>query len=162
MIKVYNKGGRPREAEELFRKMQQQGFLPDPVTYLLIITTYGRLRKPADAEMILNNMKDQGFRPGTAHYTAVILAYGEAGLVKDANRIYDKMQATGIKSDVVCQRTMLRVFLRNKWFREGVSFVQQVKDEYLGDEKFRSLASALYRGARRPVEELIAEVDVLT
>ncbi|BBG98487.1 Tetratricopeptide repeat-like superfamily protein [Prunus dulcis] len=111
MINVYAAGGLYKEAEELFKAMQQDGCSPDSFTYLSLVRAYTESLKYTEAEETINSMPENGVYRSCAHFNLLLSAFSKMGLIGEAERIYEKLLGAGLNPDMACYQTMLRGYM---------------------------------------------------
>lgn len=72
----------PEAAEALLSQMEDQGVIPNAVTYTTVASAYARTHRPAEAERILNKMLKEGITPDAVAFTTILKVGGlmESGM----------------------------------------------------------------------------------
>ncbi|KAK4488050.1 hypothetical protein RD792_003792 [Penstemon davidsonii] len=95
IIAAYGNHGRLKQCLELFHGMENEGFKPDHVTFLAIISACGHAGEVEEGKRYFNNMtEDYGISPRMEHYACLIDLYGRAGCLKEAFRVIESMPFT--------------------------------------------------------------------
>ncbi|XP_022722337.1 putative pentatricopeptide repeat-containing protein At5g52630 [Durio zibethinus] len=101
----YAQQGDKNSVVELFRLMENGGFVPDEYSYLAVLSGFYNAGLVGEAEMWLKRMKvESGIEPWLEHYTCLIGALGRAGRLEDAERIAMTMP---VKPDAAVWRSLL-------------------------------------------------------
>ncbi|XWS13916.1 hypothetical protein CRYUN_Cryun36dG0079800 [Craigia yunnanensis] len=101
----YAQQGDKNSVVELFRMMENGGFVPDEYSYLAVLSGFYNAGLVDEADMWLKRMKvEHGIEPGLEHYTCLVGALGRAGRLEDAERIAMTMP---VKPDAAVWRSLL-------------------------------------------------------
>jgi pentatricopeptide repeat protein len=90
--------------------------------------------------------------PGLAHFNHLIFAFGKAGLFEDAARLYKEIGKAGLKSDLACHRTMMKIYRDNGRTHKGILLFEKMHDCIEPDGKIYRMDIDLYESARNIVE----------
>ena len=74
VISACEKGKQPERALEIFDMMQQQGIVPNVITYNALISAFEKGKQPERALEIFDQMQQQGIVPDIITYNALISA----------------------------------------------------------------------------------------
>ncbi|CAH9085863.1 unnamed protein product [Cuscuta epithymum] len=83
----------PQNADELFKKMKENGLIPNAVAMLDGLCKDGLVQ---EAMKLFGLMREKGTLPEVVIYTAVIEGFCQANKYDDAMRVFRKMQSNGI------------------------------------------------------------------
>ncbi|KAJ4846870.1 Pentatricopeptide repeat-containing protein, mitochondrial [Turnera subulata] len=85
MIDGYGKNGRPKEALELFYRMQKSCITPNYVTFLGALSACGHAGLVTEGRQIFESMeRDYSLKPRMEHYACMVDLYGRAGILDQA------------------------------------------------------------------------------
>lgn len=85
LISGYGQHGRVIEVRESFHRMINEGFRPNNVTFLAVLSACSHAGLVTEGwEYFTSMMRDYGVRPGGEHYAAMVDVLGRAGRLKDA------------------------------------------------------------------------------
>ncbi|WCJ28701.1 Pentatricopeptide repeat (PPR) superfamily protein [Euphorbia peplus] len=97
--------GRARSAVDLLYRMEEEGFRPNEVTFLGVLTACSHGGLVAEAVSCFEKMVQvYGFSPKIEHYGCIIDLLGRAGLLEEA---YDLIKRMPITSDATAWRALL-------------------------------------------------------
>ncbi|CAH9133899.1 unnamed protein product [Cuscuta epithymum] len=92
IITGYAQNGLGEESVNFFREMCLQGFAPDVVTFVGLLTACSYTGKVKEAEDIFDSMKSEyQVEPETAHYACMVDVLGRAGRLTEAMGLIEKM-----------------------------------------------------------------------
>ncbi|KAK4347446.1 hypothetical protein RND71_033785 [Anisodus tanguticus] len=92
IIAAYGNHGRLTDCLDLFHGMRKDGFLPDHVTFLAIISACGHSGRVEEGKHYFNCMTNEyGITPRTEHYACMVDLFGRAGLVEEAFGVIKSM-----------------------------------------------------------------------
>ncbi|XVF28527.1 hypothetical protein REPUB_Repub15cG0037300 [Reevesia pubescens] len=101
----YAQQGDSNSVIELFRLMENGGFVPDEYSFLAVLSGFYNAGLVSEAETWLKRMKlEYGIEPGLEHYTCLVGALGRAGRLVDAENITQTMP---LKPDAAVWRSLL-------------------------------------------------------
>ncbi|XP_004309071.1 PREDICTED: pentatricopeptide repeat-containing protein At5g27270 [Fragaria vesca subsp. vesca] len=152
MMNVYATGGLYEEAEQLFKAMKQDGWLPDSFTYLSLVRAYTESLKYSEAEETINSMQEDGVYPSCSHFNLILSAFAKMGLIGEAERVYEELIAAGLNPDAACCGSMLRGYMDYGHVEEGIKFFEQNSDSIKADRFILSAAVHLYKSVGKEVE----------
>ncbi|XP_019068310.2 putative pentatricopeptide repeat-containing protein At3g18840 [Solanum lycopersicum] len=112
MIAGYALHGYENEAIQLFSQMTEQGFQPDEVTFLALLSVcrHRGLVKIGE-EYFFSMTKDHNISPGTDHYASMIDLYGRANQLDKAVNLMEKLP---MEPDAVILGTFLNACKMNR------------------------------------------------
>ncbi|KAK9144949.1 hypothetical protein Sjap_004852 [Stephania japonica] len=92
MISCYGINALPHEAFSLFHEMQVQGWRPNRVTFIALLSACSHAGLVADALHFLENMTtNYGIVPDVEHYACVVDTLGRAGKLNEAYNLINNM-----------------------------------------------------------------------
>ena len=93
MINAYGIHGFGKEALDLFKQMQDEGFEPDSTSIVCILTACSHSGLIDDAINIFNSMKEKyKILPEEKHFNCLIDVLGRAGRLDEAENIINNMK----------------------------------------------------------------------
>ncbi|KAK7331371.1 hypothetical protein VNO77_25594 [Canavalia gladiata] len=105
MISGHGVHGQPINAIRLFRRMEKEGFRPNEVTFLAILTACSHGGLVIEGTEIFKRMvQEYGFSPQVEHYGCLIDLLGRAGMLHEAHKL---IKSLPIKGDATAWRTLL-------------------------------------------------------
>lgn len=105
MISGYGIHGQPVNAIHLFKRMENEGFRPNEVTFLAILTACSHGGLVIEGMDIFKRMvQEHGFSPRVEHYGCLIDLLGRAGMLHEALEL---IKSLPIKGDATAWRTLL-------------------------------------------------------
>ncbi|PNX84162.1 hypothetical protein L195_g040216 [Trifolium pratense] len=97
--------GQPVNAIRLFNRMEKEGFRPNEVTFLAILTACSHGGLVIEGMEIFKRMvQEHGFSPRVEHYGCLIDLLGRAGMLREA---FELIKSLPIKGDATSWRTLL-------------------------------------------------------
>ena len=99
MISGLGVHGQPNNAIRLFNRMEKEGFKPNEVTFLAILTacSHGGLVVEG-TEMFKHMVQEYRFSPQVKHYGCLIDLLGRAGMLLEAHKLIDSLPIKGDKT----------------------------------------------------------------
>ncbi|KAG9139554.1 hypothetical protein Leryth_016327 [Lithospermum erythrorhizon] len=95
MIAAYGSHGQVKECLSLFNEMESNGFQPDHVTFLAIISACGHTGKVEEGKLYFNYMtQNYRFAARMEHYASMIDLLGRAGRLVEAFQLIESMPFT--------------------------------------------------------------------
>ncbi|XP_011096747.1 pentatricopeptide repeat-containing protein At4g21300 [Sesamum indicum] len=95
IIAAYGNHGQLKECLALFRAMQDEGFQPDHVTFLAILSACGHAGQVEEGKLHFNSMiQDYGIAARMEHYACLIDLFGRAGRLEEAFQVIGTMPFT--------------------------------------------------------------------
>lgn len=105
MIVSHAQHGKGAEALCVYELMKKEGFKPDPVTFVGVLSACSHNGLVDEAYFHLNSMvKDYGIQPGYRHYACMVDLLGRCGKLKEAKELIDHMP---IEPDALVWGTLL-------------------------------------------------------
>jgi pentatricopeptide repeat protein len=97
--------GQPVNAIRLFNRMEKEGFRPNEVSFLAILTACSHGGLVIEGMEIFKRMvQEHGFLPRVEHYGCLIDLLGRAGMLREA---FELIKSLPIKGDATSWRTLL-------------------------------------------------------
>ncbi|CAM8941871.1 unnamed protein product [Rhodiola kirilowii] len=100
---------KPEEADEIFKKMKENGLIPNAVAMLDGLCKDGLVQ---EAMKLFKLMREKGQIPEVVIYTAVVEGFCKAHKCDDAKRIFRKMQTNGIVPNAYSYTVLIQGLLR--------------------------------------------------
>ncbi|KAL0442366.1 UNVERIFIED_CONTAM: Pentatricopeptide repeat-containing protein [Sesamum latifolium] len=95
IIAAYGNYGQLKACLALFHAMKDEGFQPDHVTFLAIISACGHAGQVEEGKRHFNSMiQDYGLAARMEHYACLIDLFGRAGQLEEAFRVIETMPFT--------------------------------------------------------------------
>ncbi|KAG4960256.1 hypothetical protein JHK87_036889 [Glycine soja] len=96
MISGLGVHGQPNNVIRLFNRMEKEGFRPNEVTFLAILTacSHGGLVVEG-TEMFKHMVQEYRFSPQVKHYGCLIDLLGRAGMLQEAHKLIDSLPIKG-------------------------------------------------------------------
>ncbi|CAH9126172.1 unnamed protein product [Cuscuta epithymum] len=105
MIFAYGLHGQAENAISLFHRMEEEGCMPNEVTFLAVLSACSHKGLVAEGNSFFRRMIDKySFSPKIGHYGCVIDLMGRSGLLEEAKKL---TQSLPIKDDATMWRTLL-------------------------------------------------------
>ncbi|KAE9591387.1 putative pentatricopeptide [Lupinus albus] len=105
MISGHGVHGQPTNAIRLFDRMENEGFRPNEVTFLAILSACSHGGLVIEGLEIFNSMVQKyGFTPEVEHYGCLIDLLGRSGMLNEAHKL---IMSLPIKGDATAWRTLL-------------------------------------------------------
>ena len=93
--------------------MQQQGIVPNIITYNAVISACEKGKQPERALEILDKMQQQRIVPNIITYSALISACEKGKQPERALEIFDKMEEQSIAPDIITYNALISACERN-------------------------------------------------
>ncbi|RYQ89314.1 hypothetical protein Ahy_B09g096026 isoform A [Arachis hypogaea] len=105
MISGHGIHGQPTNAVKLFNRMDNEGFRPNEVTFLAVLSACSHGGLVIEGMEIFKSMVCKyGFSPQVEHYGSLIDLLGRAGMLHEAHKLIESLP---IKGDATAWRTLL-------------------------------------------------------
>lgn len=98
MIALFAQNGLTEESLQLFHKMQEEGIMPNKVTYVSLLDTCANQAVLVEGRKMHLHILDNGFDLDVAVRNAMVSMYGKCGSLEDAWRTFDNMPEQDIIS----------------------------------------------------------------
>ncbi|KAL9680194.1 hypothetical protein QQ045_018072 [Rhodiola kirilowii] len=119
------------ESDQVLHELKHLGFIPDEVTYGILIgwnCHYGKLRY---AFLYLSDMFSIGLEPNVWSYNALISALFKEGMWKQAHAVFLEMVDQGIKARLSTYKVLLAGFCKARRFEEVKATIREMADRCL-------------------------------
>ncbi|KAB1208036.1 hypothetical protein CJ030_MR7G000820 [Morella rubra] len=151
MISGYGVHGQATNAIKLFYRMEQEGFRPNAVTFLAMLSAFSHGGLVTEGMRCFERMVcEYGLSPQVEHYGCMIDLFGRAGLLEEAHKLINSLP---IKGDTTAWRSLLaacRTYGNVKLGERVKRVLEKVYDEHPTDS---ILLSSTYAIAGRLPEE---------
>ncbi|KAK8259877.1 hypothetical protein V6Z11_D13G085000 [Gossypium hirsutum] len=104
MISGYGVHGFAQDAIRLFYQMEEEGFRPNEVTFLTVLSACSHGGLITEGTSCFEKMIQYGILPKVEHYGCIIDLFGRAGLLEEA---HDLIKSLPIKGDATAWRALL-------------------------------------------------------
>lgn len=95
IIAAYGNHGQLNQCLALFHAMEDEGFQPDDLTFLALMSACGHAGQVEEGNRHFNRMiLDYGFDPRMEHYACLIDMFGRAGRLQEAFQVIESMPFT--------------------------------------------------------------------
>jgi pentatricopeptide repeat protein len=91
MISGYTGNGLGKDGLLVFKKMKQQGIVPDGETFALVLAACALVEGVEEGLVHFESMKEYGIVPGMEHYLGVVNVLGCAGQLHEAEEFIENM-----------------------------------------------------------------------
>lgn len=122
LIKGYGMHGYGKNALEIFNQMISDGYKPDGVTFVSLLSACSHAGLVNDGRRLFNEMKPEfGIEPKIEHYACMVDLLGRAGLLEEASEVAKKMP---LEPNVCVWGALLnssRVHKNTNWDEKSVS-----------------------------------------
>lgn len=151
MISGYGVHGQATNAIKLFYRMEEEGFRPNAVTFLAMLSAFSHGGLVTEGMRCFERMVcEYGLSPQVEHYGCMIDLFGRAGLLEEAHKLINSLP---IKGDATAWRSLLaacRTYGNVKLGERVKRVLEKVYDEHPTDS---ILLSSTYAIAGRLPEE---------
>uniref|UniRef100_A0A7N0T294 Pentatricopeptide repeat-containing protein n=1 Tax=Kalanchoe fedtschenkoi TaxID=63787 RepID=A0A7N0T294_KALFE len=110
---------KPEDADEIFKKMKENGLIPNAVAMLDGLCKDGLVQ---EAMKLFKLMREKGQIPEVVIYTAVVEGFCKSHKFDDAKRIFRKMQSNGIVPNAYTYTVLIQGFLRCSKVDDSIEF----------------------------------------
>ncbi|MED6120603.1 hypothetical protein PIB30_022261 [Stylosanthes scabra] len=142
MLGGYSRHGMVEEAFKLFEEILEQGFIPDQVTFLSLLSACSHCRLVEQGKFLWNYMNSIALVPGPKHYSCMVSLLSRAALLEEAEEVIIK--SPYIEDKLELWRTLLSACVINKNFKVGVHAAEEVLRLDANDGPTLVLLSNLY------------------
>ncbi|KAI5078015.1 hypothetical protein GOP47_0007839 [Adiantum capillus-veneris] len=143
MIEGYSQQGQGKKAFQCFEQMQQQGVLPDQVTYIGILQTCASMRGLFEGKRMHARLASNGMQSSVMVGTALVQMYGSCGNMERATTVLGSITHPNLLS------WTSMIALQSQQKDEAAilqSFMQMVQQGFMPDKVvFFSLLDACYK-----------------
>ncbi|KAJ7295315.1 hypothetical protein O6H91_Y197900 [Diphasiastrum complanatum] len=127
MIGGYTKQGNGREALEIFKKMKQEAFQPDGVTFLCLLNACASLGELEQGQNVHEEVLKSGLEADVSLANALVHMYARCGDVARARQLFDRMP----KRDIVSWTAMIGGYTKHKSSNKAITLFQEMRHEGL-------------------------------
>ncbi|KAK1416890.1 hypothetical protein QVD17_26009 [Tagetes erecta] len=130
MIKGYGMHGYGKNALKIFNQMISDGYTPDGVTFVSLLSACSHAGLVNDGRRLFNEMKPEfGIDPKIEHYACIVDLLGRAGLFEEASEVAKKMP---LEPNVCVWGALLnssRMHKNANWDEKSVSEILDLSSE---------------------------------
>ncbi|EPS69249.1 hypothetical protein M569_05516, partial [Genlisea aurea] len=132
IIDCHSKRGLHRRAEELFREMRERGRCsPCPVTYNIMIRSFGEQERWDDARDLLGEMRARGIAPDAVTYTTLVDSYGRSGRFYEAIDCLEEMKSSGLRPSAATYNALINAYAQRGLSEKAVNAFRVMRGEGL-------------------------------
>ncbi|KAJ7571470.1 hypothetical protein O6H91_01G164100 [Diphasiastrum complanatum] len=125
IISAYADSGQAEEAINLFQQMQETGFAPDKVVFVVVLKACARLAALEQGKQLHSNIIRRGFQSDVIMGSTLVDMYSKCGCTEDARELFDNMS----ERDVVSWTAMIAGYARNGLGKEALALYEQMRQE---------------------------------
>eukprot|EP00891_Asterochloris_glomerata_P006084 jgi/Astpho2/6084/Aster-04031 len=119
-------GPRLLQALEVYGEMQQEGCMPNIVTYNTLIDVYGKLGQWQEALGVLETLRMEGIQPVTRTCNTLMIACNTSGQWQEALRVYEDMLAAGHVPNTTTYNALITAHSKAGSFNKVLEAFQQM------------------------------------
>jgi pentatricopeptide repeat protein len=125
MILGHVKCGQGEEALELFGEMQQEGFQPNPFTFVGVLNACASLQALEKGRLVYEQIVQSGFESHVFVGNSLVNMYAKLGSIEDAWRAFNKMTSC----DVVSWTAMIMALVKCGLGQKALELFRQMQHE---------------------------------
>lgn len=125
MIAGYGRHGGTREAFSLFNHMQQEGVVPDKITYVSILNACSNPAALNLGREVHARVMEAGLASDTEVGNALISMYAKCGSTRDARQVFDEM----VRRDVVSWTSLTGAYAESGCGDKSLEIYQKMLEE---------------------------------
>lgn len=125
IIAAYAQSGMGKQAIQVFGQMQQEGLMPDKVTFISLLSLCATEAMLAVGKHIHVCVLNRGFDASLIVGTALITMYGKCGILDDARRMFDSIS----KCKVAAWNAMITVYAQHGLGSKAVQLFEHMHQE---------------------------------
>ncbi|XP_020571685.1 pentatricopeptide repeat-containing protein At3g57430, chloroplastic-like [Phalaenopsis equestris] len=144
MVVGYAQHGFGMNALEMFDRMEEEGILPNEITYIGILSACARAGLVDRGEILFQLMKIKGIIPRIEHYACMVDLFARAGQTK---RAYKFIKSMPMEANTVIWRSLLAGCKTHGDLNVGKLAAKYILKDDCHDISARALSSALYADA---------------
>ncbi|XP_020586065.1 pentatricopeptide repeat-containing protein At3g53360, mitochondrial-like [Phalaenopsis equestris] len=144
MVVGYAQHGFGMNALEMFDRMEEEGILPNEITYIGILSACARVGLVDRGEILFQRMKIKGIIPRIEHYACMVDLFARAGQTK---RAYKFIKSMPMEANTVIWRSLLAGCKTHGDLSIGKLAAKYILKDDCHDISARALSSALYADA---------------
>jgi pentatricopeptide repeat protein len=143
MMTAYEQSGNGKEVLKLFQQLQQEGMIPNQVTWIIVITACGKAGSLEIAKQFHNQMLNSGIQLNIQLQTALISMHGKHGCLEDARAVFDEIPHS--QKNIVTWNAMIAVFGSHGLGQQALELFKQLEETGLcpNEITFTALLNAL-------------------
>ncbi|KAK8698728.1 hypothetical protein V6N13_114837 [Hibiscus sabdariffa] len=115
----------PQDADEIFKKMKENGLIPNAVAMLDGLCKDGLIQ---EAMKLFGLMREKGTIPEVVIYTAVVDGFSKAHKLDDAKRIFRKMQSKGVVPNAFSYTVLIQGLYKCNHLDDAIEFCLEMLD----------------------------------
>ncbi|KAE8677864.1 Pentatricopeptide repeat-containing protein [Hibiscus syriacus] len=115
----------PQDADEIFKKMKENGLIPNAVAMLDGLCKDGLIQ---EAMKLFRLMREKGTIPEVVVYTAVVDGFCKAHKLDDAKRIFRKMQSKGVVPNAFSYSVLIQGLYICNHLDDAIEFCLEMLD----------------------------------
>ncbi|KAM7264353.1 hypothetical protein ACFE04_002036 [Oxalis oulophora] len=147
LMNGYGLHGRGKEALEIFNDMRKTGFLPDAVTFVVVLYACSHSGMVDTGLKIFHGMsKEFGIIPGPEHYACVVDLLGRAGRLDQAKKLIQEMP---VEPNLIVWIALLSGCRTHGNIELGEYAAKKLSELGVENDGIFTLLSNLYADARR-------------
>ncbi|MCL7042445.1 hypothetical protein MKW94_004618 [Papaver nudicaule] len=115
-IRGYSDKGPCKEAIVVYKKMHQNGVLPDRYTFPFVIRSCGVLSALREGKEVHCNVIKHGFDANEFVQSSLVAMYSRNGEISSSEMVFSEI----VDKDVVTWTSLIAGYVQNGWFMEGL------------------------------------------
>lgn len=131
LISGYAQQGFKKEAFQLFDEMQKEGFVPNKITYISMLTACSSPGALEDGKQLHSQITKAGYHRDPRVENSLLSMYGRCGDLAGARQVFNFVSPR----DVVSYNAMLGLYAQQANAEECVSLYEQMSKEGLSPDK---------------------------
>lgn len=131
MIAVHAQHGQGKAALELLNQMQQEGVIPDSVTFVCIFDACASCSALLDGKRLQSCMVKSKLELDVVVGTTLVNMYGKCGNLKEARMMYNRM----LEKNVVSWNTMFSLYVHHDQGKDAFELFAQMQVEGVKPDK---------------------------
>ncbi|KAL2927724.1 hypothetical protein RDABS01_007075 [Bienertia sinuspersici] len=136
LIDTYGKSGQLQEMSRTFRKMLEDGAIPDTITFNTMIHIYGNIGRIEEVNKLVQKMYELNCAPDTRTYNILISLYAKRDDINLAFSYFTKMKRACLEPDPVSYRTLLYAFSIRQMVFEAEMLISEMEKRGLEIDEF--------------------------
>ena len=127
MLKVYSQHNQGEEALRLFEAMQEQGGVPDAITFNSVLSLCTELGWIEEGDEVYKKAVEQyGVVPDTILNNTLITMYGKSGRLDEAKKVFEEMRGKNADNSVTWA-SMMNAYNRNNEGKEALRLFEEMQ-----------------------------------
>lgn len=140
LIDTYGKAGQLEEMSQTFKKMLNDGVIPDTITFNTMIHIYGNSGTLEEVNELVQKMKELNCTPDTRTYNILISLYARRDDINLAFCFFITMKKACLEPDIVSYRTLLYAFSIRHMVAEAEMLISEMDNRGLEIDEFTQSA----------------------